>query len=444
MQRVSEPSLFSSIAYNEVASPYRITTSISMQGLPTPTPTSVISMQSLPTPTSVISMQSLPTPTEDDEGPNLNRSVIVRRRAAKRTLPWDLPADELELVSPPQAEDTQATKKLRLERPFPTSADEAATKNMSHDTEVALPDAAASVDHDHADSDLLTSGEALPVAESTSEENFPSQQQPTSVDGDASSQNSGVPPGQQPQYPIHPHPPQPQMQMPYGMLPQGNYYGGQMPMHPSQQRGPTGPHPGYHPGQYMYMPPQQMPGPGMYQRQMYSSMPNIPPTMMLGPGGMPYYPGQGGQIPYRAAATMLVPGQRLHFSIDPTSARVGRWTPDEITKLKDAVLTHNGKNWGAITALVPGRTKRLCQTRWSNAVDPRIVQTTGRTGNWTPDEDDKLKVSVRIHDRTNRNYSKNWDAIAAFVPGRTKRQCRKRWSYAVDPRLGVRGIGHRT
>jgi hypothetical protein len=51
------------------------------------------------------------------------------------------------------------------------------------------------------------------------------------------------------------------------------------------------------------MPPQQMPGPGMYQRQIYPGIPNMPPfpampNMMLGLGGMPYYPGQGGQMPY--------------------------------------------------------------------------------------------------------------------------------------------------
>jgi hypothetical protein len=117
-----------------------------------------------------------------------------------------------------------------------------------------------------------------------------------------------------------------QMQMPYSMPPQGNCYGGQMLMHPSQQRGLTGPHPGDHPGQCMR--PQQMPGPGMYQRQMqmYPGMPNMPPNMILGPSGMPYYPGQGGQMPYRAAATMLVLGlgQKLHSSIDTTSARMGK------------------------------------------------------------------------------------------------------------------------
>jgi hypothetical protein len=51
----------------------------------------------------------------------VNGSVAVRRKVAKRTLPWDLSAGELDLVSPPsppQAEVIPATKKPRLEEPF--------------------------------------------------------------------------------------------------------------------------------------------------------------------------------------------------------------------------------------------------------------------------------------------------------------------------------------
>jgi hypothetical protein len=434
-----------------------------MQGLHTPP--LVISMQGLPTPTSVISMQGPPTPTEDDEGPNLKRTVIVRRRAAKRTLPWYLPADDLELVSTPQAEDTPATKRPHLEKPFSASTDEATTKNNPYDTKVAPPLAAA------AGSDLLRIGEAAPVAESTSEEGLPPQQQPTSVDGDASLQNSGVPPRQQPQYPMQPQPqpPQQQMQMPYGMPPQGNhygdYYGGQMRMHPSQQRDPTGPHPSYHPGHYM--PPQQMPGPGMYQRQMYPGMPpypgmpNMPPNMVLGPSGMPYYPGQGGQMPYPphgyeddaratgaleedakltnvgmnnsekkwgkenrtdwAAATVLDMGQTLHSSIDRTNGRTGKWTPDEDNKLKDAVPMYNGNDWTAIAALVPGRTRNQCWHRWRDVLNPSINRANRCTGSWTPDEDTKLKTAVQMHVRN------DWEAIARLIPRRTNTQCRDRW-----------------
>jgi hypothetical protein len=56
--------------------------------------------------------------TEDArEGPKLNGTVRVRRKAAKRTLPWDLAAGKLDIVSlpQPQAEDIPATRKPRIE-----------------------------------------------------------------------------------------------------------------------------------------------------------------------------------------------------------------------------------------------------------------------------------------------------------------------------------------
>jgi hypothetical protein len=89
----------------------------------------------------------LQEPTEDDEalipteivsmsyGPNLLRKV------AKRTLPWDQAAGELDLVSlQPQAEDIPAArKKPRLEEPLPTTTDEAARNTASPDVPVGLP-----------------------------------------------------------------------------------------------------------------------------------------------------------------------------------------------------------------------------------------------------------------------------------------------------------------
>jgi hypothetical protein len=75
-----------------------------------------------------------PPPTEDDKAsistenvgddPHLNRTVNARRKAAKRTLPWDLSVNELELMSPQQGEDIPARKKPRLEEPLPATTEE--------------------------------------------------------------------------------------------------------------------------------------------------------------------------------------------------------------------------------------------------------------------------------------------------------------------------------
>jgi hypothetical protein len=110
----------------------------------------------------------------------------------------------------------------------------------------------------------------------------------------------------------------------------------------------------------------------------------------------------------------------LDSSIDRAIARTGKWAEDEDNKLKDAVQTHGGKNWGAITALVPGRTRKQCLRRWHDVLDPSIDQTPPeREGTWAEDEDIKLKDAVQRH------CGKDWAAIAALVTGRTKNQCNK-------------------
>jgi uncharacterized protein (DUF2237 family) len=142
------------------------------------------------------------------------------------------------------------------------------------------------------------------------------------------------------------------------------------------------------------------------------------------------------------AISALVPGRarcqcknRWHNALDPSidraSGRKGKWTAVEDSKLKDAVQTHGGKNWIAISALVPGRTKRQCEYRWQDALDPSIDQANGRTGRWTEDEVAKLKDAVLTHG------GKNWVAIAALVPGRTKNQCNTRWQDVLNPSIAV-------
>jgi hypothetical protein len=112
----------------------------------------------------------------------------------------------------------------------------------------------------------------------------------------------------------------------------------------------------------------------------------------------------------------------LDPNIDGASGRKGIWTADEVIKLKYAVQTHGGKNWGAIAALVPGRTRRQCWDRWQFVLDSNIEGARGRAGKWTADEVSKLKGAVQTHG------GKNWGAIAALVPGRTRSQCTARWN----------------
>jgi hypothetical protein len=106
---------------------------------------------------------------------------------------------------------------------------------------------------------------------------------------------------------------------------------------------------------------------------------------------------------------------------DQVTERTGTWTEDEDMKLKDAVQTHGGKNWGAIATLVPGPKKVHCYHRWHYVLDPSIDRVNERTGQWTEVEDSKLKDAVQTHG------GKNWDGISALVPGRTQKGYTNRW-----------------
>jgi myb proto-oncogene protein len=119
----------------------------------------------------------------------------------------------------------------------------------------------------------------------------------------------------------------------------------------------------------------------------------------------------------------------LGLSIVRTNERTGKWAEDEDSKLTDAVQTHGGKDWSAIAALVPGRGERQCCNRWHKTLDPNIDRKSGRAGYWTEDEDIKLKDGVQTHG------GKNWDAIVAMVPGRTRSQCYDRWTDTSHPNI---------
>jgi hypothetical protein len=76
--------------------------------------------------------------------------------------------------------------------------------------------------------------------------------------------------------------------------------------------------------------------------------------------------------------------------------------------------------------LLPDRMRKECLCRWHDAVDPRIGCTAPRSGRWTTGEVNALKKAVENYD------GKDWNAVAALVPSRTKSQCRGRWHNALD------------
>jgi hypothetical protein len=275
--------------------------------------------------------------------PNLNHPVTVCRKAAKRTLPFDLATGELNLLSlSPQAEGIPAArKKPRLEEPLPPTTDEAAGKAASPDVTVGLSPAATAADGVNAD---LVMGTQPNAGASTRVSRR------WTLEDDA---------------------------------------------------------------------------------KLTSAVANTP-RKKRGEEYKTSWDAVAALIPGR---TEVACRARWHGTLvsnmDPTTARAGKWTEDKDKKLKDAVQTHGGKNWSAIAALVPGRTKSQCLNRWHNTLNQSTALVAGHTGKWAEDEDKKLKDAVLTHSGT------NWPAVSELIPGRTRSQCWYRWYDVLDPGIGM-------
>ncbi|KAI8990060.1 hypothetical protein BDB01DRAFT_779862 [Pilobolus umbonatus] len=101
------------------------------------------------------------------------------------------------------------------------------------------------------------------------------------------------------------------------------------------------------------------------------------------------------------------------------------WTPEEDQLLRLAVQLYGDKTekWSKIAACVPGRNNKNCRKRWFHSLDPTL-----RKGAWTDEEDTKLREGVSIH-------SYQWSKIADMLEGRTDDQCAKRWRESLDPSI---------
>jgi hypothetical protein len=336
--------------------------------------------------------------SDDPDDPDLNVTVVVRRKAAKRTSPWDLAAGELILVSPPpQPEEIPAAKKPRLEEPFSASTDEAGTKISSRDTNaVSLHDDDAD-DDDHVDVDDNPIKGTRATGLWTPEED--------------AKLNSAVTKTCKKKH--------------------GKEYNwvAIAALVPGRTKGQCKNR--WH-GALVRRIDRANEGTGNWLEDEDIKLKDAVQTYSCKDWD---------------AVAVLVPGRtkkqccnRWHGALDPSidqvSGRPGKWAEDEDSKLKDAVQTHGCKNWGAIAALVPGRTNRQCWSRWHQTLDPRINRANERTGKWAEDEDRKLKDAVQTHG------GKNWVKIATLVAGRTEKQCYDRWNDVLDPSID-RVNGHK-
>jgi hypothetical protein len=102
------------------------------------------------------------------------------------------------------------------------------------------------------------------------------------------------------------------------------------------------------------------------------------------------------------------------------------WTPEEDQLLRLAVQVYgpNTEKWSKIAECVPGRTNKNCRKRWFHSLNPSL-----RKGPWTEEEDRLLREGVA------RYPKKQWSKIADIIHGRTDDQCAKRWRESLDPNI---------
>jgi hypothetical protein len=350
-------------------------------------------------------------------GPHMNQypTFTVHRKAAKRTLPWDLTEDEIQLASPrPQDEDAciRETKRPRLEEgPVPTSTGDATNANGSHDTMVALPPDAAAAEP--ANSDPVV--ELHPNTSATRASRRWTQEEDAKLTSAVANTRKKK---------------------------RGKEYKSDWVEISAQIPGRT-----------------RTQCHDRWHKSLEPSInrPNIYPNMRTTRASRYWTPEEDAKLTSAVANTRKqkegkeyksdwvaistqVPGRtrnqcydRWQRSLDPsinrTNMYTGTWKEDEDKKLKAAVKMHDGKDWLAIAALVSGRTRTQCHYRWHFVLDPSIDRANEGLGTWKEDEDIKLKAAVQMHG------GKNWAAIVAVVPGRTRNMCHYRWHYVLDPSI---------
>ncbi|RPB02887.1 hypothetical protein L873DRAFT_1787362 [Choiromyces venosus 120613-1] len=102
-----------------------------------------------------------------------------------------------------------------------------------------------------------------------------------------------------------------------------------------------------------------------------------------------------------------------------------KWTEGEDAILRDAVLKggEGACDWHLIASCIPGRTNKDCRKRWHYKVAATVNK-----GPWEVAEDEKLWAAVQEH-------GSRWALVAQVVKTRNGDQCSKRWYDALDPSI---------
>ncbi|KAF2205734.1 transcription factor, Myb superfamily [Delitschia confertaspora ATCC 74209] len=91
--------------------------------------------------------------------------------------------------------------------------------------------------------------------------------------------------------------------------------------------------------------------------------------------------------------------------------------------LTKTVIRGEVNDWCRIATKLPGRSNKDCRKRWFNSVAGGL-----KKGTWTKSEDDLLRRGVE-------DYGHRWTLVAEVVRSRSADQCAKRWQQSLDPDL---------
>ncbi|RCV04511.1 hypothetical protein SETIT_1G007300v2 [Setaria italica] len=103
--------------------------------------------------------------------------------------------------------------------------------------------------------------------------------------------------------------------------------------------------------------------------------------------------------------------------------RRGAWSQEENEILIQMVDTHSSKDWSSIARAVPGRSRKQCRDRWTHYLDPAVNQMP-----WSEQEEIDLIRAHKIH-------GNKWCELAKFFPGRTGKAIKNYWTGAMKKKI---------
>lgn len=96
-------------------------------------------------------------------------------------------------------------------------------------------------------------------------------------------------------------------------------------------------------------------------------------------------------------------------------------TKFRVSRPKPAAAQETPINWHKIAPCLPGRTNKNCRKRWHYKLAQDF-----RKGLWTAEEDERLRAAVQKH-------GVKWRMVSEDVKTRNGDQCWKRWNDCLKP-----------